>query len=317
MSELVTFGETMLRLSPPVHQRLETADTLEVRAAGAESNVAVAASRLGVKATWMSKLPDSPLGRRVTGELRQHGINTEIVWSEGDRQGTYYLEFAGAPRGVNVIYDRERAAVTTATPEELPVRLVEQARVFYTCGITPALSDQLRTTTRQLLERARDAGTRVAFDVNYRSKLWSPEQARTTLEPLLSMVDVLVCSLDDAREVLDREGPPEEIADSLSASGGIDTVILTLGAKGALAFREQTTHRQPSFEADTYDPIGTGDAFVGAYLARRMNGADVPTALRYGAATAALKRTMPGDMVTLTRAEVENVIDHGSEEISR
>lgn len=317
MSELVTFGETMLRLSPPVHQRLETAETLEIRAAGAESNVAVAASRLGAEATWISKLPNSPLGRRVTGELHQHGIETEIVWSDEHRQGTYYLEFAGAPRGVNVIYDRKRAAVTTATPEELPVRMVEEARVFYTCGITPALSDQLRHTTRELLQRAGEAGTRTAFDVNYRSKLWSPEEARGTLEPLLSMVDVLVCGLDDAREVLDREGRPEEIVESLATAHRIDTVILTLGEEGALAFRDDRMHRQPIFEADTYDPIGTGDAFVGAYLARRVDGDDVPTALQYGAATAALKRTMPGDMVSLTRREVEQVIEHGSEDISR
>src|SRR6056297_405905 len=111
MTDLVTFGETMLRLSPPDGERLEVSDRLELRAAGAESNVAVAAQRLGADAAWTSKLPDSPPGRRVVSGLRRHGVETDVVWSDEGRQGTYYLESGGEPRGSNVIYDREGAAV--------------------------------------------------------------------------------------------------------------------------------------------------------------------------------------------------------------
>ncbi|WP_158055260.1 bifunctional 2-dehydro-3-deoxygluconokinase/2-dehydro-3-deoxygalactonokinase [Halorussus halophilus] len=317
MTDLVTFGETMLRLSPSGHERLETTDSLEFRAAGAESNVAVAAQRLGADATWVSKLPDSPLGRRVTAGLRQHGVETDVVWSEEGRQGTYYLEHGGAPRGTNVIYDRSDAAVTTAEFDELPAETVRDAEVFYTCGITPALSETLEATTKELLATAQQAGTTTAFDVNYRSKLWEPNEARETLEALFPDVDVLVVAARDAREVLARDGDAAEIASSLAEEFDFETVVVTRGEAGALAHHDGEVYEQDAFETETFDPIGTGDAFVGAFLSRRLAGEDVPAALAYGAATAALKRTIPGDVAVVTPEEVERVLDESGGEISR
>ncbi|WP_336362721.1 bifunctional 2-dehydro-3-deoxygluconokinase/2-dehydro-3-deoxygalactonokinase [Halalkalicoccus salilacus] len=317
MTDLVTFGETMLRFSPPGNERLETTTELEVRAAGAESNVAVAASRLGAEATWISKLPASPLGRRVTSELESYGLETDVVRSEEGRQGTYYLEFAGEPRGTNVIYDRADAAVTTASAEELPAERIRESEWFYTSGITPALSETLRETTEALLWTAHDSGAKTAFDLNYRSKLWSPEEARETLFDLFEHVDVLVTAVRDAREVLGLSGDPESIARDLIDEHGFETVVITLGSEGALAIHGDEAIEQPAFETDTHDPIGTGDAFVGGYLARRIDGGDVAEALEVGAATASLKRTIPGDIAVVTPEEVERVIRKGGEGISR
>ncbi|WP_135826849.1 bifunctional 2-dehydro-3-deoxygluconokinase/2-dehydro-3-deoxygalactonokinase [Halorussus ruber] len=317
MTDLVTFGETMLRLSPPDGERLETADDLEFRSAGAESNVAVAASRLGADATWTSKLPDSPLGRRVVTELRQYGVETDVVWSDEGRQGTYYLEHGGKPRGSNVIYDREGAAVTTAETDELPVERIREAEVFHTSGITPALSETLEETTADLLGEAQAAGTTTSFDVNYRSKLWSPEEARETLEDLFPDVDSLMVARRDAQRVLGREGDAGTIAADLADEFDFRTVIVTRGEEGALARHDGQTFEQLAIETDTLDPIGTGDAFVGAFLARRLSGDDVATALEYGSATAALKRTIPGDVAIVTREEVESVLSEAGSEISR
>jgi len=317
MADLVTFGESMLRYAPPEGERLEVASDLEVRVAGAESNVAVCASRLGADALWTSVLPDSPLGRKVVSELRRYGLPVDVTWREEGRQGTYYIEQGGAPRGTNVVYDRADAAVTTAEPDDLAVEALAEADVFHTTGITPALSDTLAETTADLLATARDAGTRTAFDVNYRSKLWSPAEARATLTALLDDVDVLVCGQDDAAAVLDYAGDPADVAADLAADFGHDTVVLTLGADGALARHGGETVRQPAFQADTLDPIGTGDAFVGAFLARRIAGDRVPEAMEWGAATAALKRTLTGDVAAVTPAEVERVLDAEGRDISR
>ena len=317
MTDLVTFGETMLRLSPPGDERLETTTELEVRAAGAESNVAVAASRLGAEATWISKLPDSPLGRRVTGELGSYGLDTDVVRSDEGRQGTYYLESAGKPRGTNVIYDRSDTAVTTATAEELPAERVRESEWFYTSGITPALSETLRETVVTLLATAREAGTRTAFDLNYRSKLWPPEEARATLTELFEHVDVLTTAVRDARNVLGLSGDAEAIARELAGKYGFETTILTRGSEGALAVANGETIEQSAFETETHDPVGTGDAFVGGYLARRIGDGDPAAALEYGAATAALKRTIPGDIAVVTPGEVERVIREEGGEISR
>ncbi|MFB6271209.1 MAG: bifunctional 2-dehydro-3-deoxygluconokinase/2-dehydro-3-deoxygalactonokinase [Halobacterium sp.] len=315
--DLVTFGETMLRFSPPGQERLERATELEFRAAGAESNVAVNAGRLGAETAWLSKVPDSPLGRKVTATLRAQGTEPVVAYSKTGRQGTYYLEQAGDPRGANVVYDRAGAAVTTATPDELALGRVDDADYFYTSGITPALSETLAETTAALLERARDAGTTTAFDVNYRAKLWEPEAAREVLESLFPDVDVLFVAERDARHVLAREGSAAEISRGLGDEFGFETVVVTRGDEGALAVSGGDVSEQGVFDADTHDAIGTGDAFVGGYLARRIEGGAVPDALEWGAATAALKRTIPGDVALVTREEVEGVLAGGGEGIDR
>ena len=315
--DLVTFGESMLRLSPPGRERLERATTLEFRAAGAESNVAVAAGRLGLETAWLSKLPDSPLGRKVTATLRAQGTEPVVAWSETGRQGVYFLEQSGSPRGTNVVYDRADAAVTTATPEDLELSRVDEADYFFTSGITPALSETLADTTRALLERARDAGATTAFDVNYRAKLWEPAAARTELESLFPDVDVLFVAERDARRVLDCEGDAASIAHELAGEFDFETVVVTRGSDGALAHRGGETVEQAAFEAETHDAVGTGDAFVGGYLARRAQGGSVAEALEWGAATAALKRTIPGDVALVTPDEVEAVVDGDTSDIDR
>jgi 2-dehydro-3-deoxygluconokinase len=319
MTDLVTFGETMLRLTPPAGDRLETTDSYDVQPGGAESNVACGASLLGVDSVWLSKLPDSPLGQRVVRELRGHGVRTGVSWADADehRLGTYYLEHGGTPRGTNVIYDRADSAVTTVTPDELPVAAIQGAETFYTSGITPALSPTTLATTRTLLESAREADTRTAFDLNYRSKLWDPATAAGTFRDLFPLVDTLVAPVRDARTVLDREGTPIEIAHSLATDHGFDTVVLTRGDSGATALHDDEIYEQPAFETETFDAIGTGDAFVAGFLARRIRGDDVDDALEYAAATASLKRTVGGDVAVIRPAEVEAVVAESGDEISR
>ena len=311
MTDLVTFGESMLRFSPPDQDRLERVDQLDVHVAGAESNVAVAANRLGLDATWLSKLPDSSLGRRVIGELGTHGVDAAVVRDDDHRMGTYYVEFGGRPRGTDVIYDRADSAVTTAETAELDTDLVADADLFHTTGITPALSDTLLSTTADLLELARDAGTTTVFDVNYRSKLWPPAEARETLEALFPHVDVLMVAERDARDVLDRAGDAESLARGLDADFGFEVVLVTRGGEGSLALADGDVHEQGVFEADDHDTVGTGDAFIGGFLARHHDGGSVPEALAYGAATASLKRTVPGDIAVVTPEEVESVLAKG------
>ncbi|MES3518097.1 MAG: bifunctional 2-dehydro-3-deoxygluconokinase/2-dehydro-3-deoxygalactonokinase [Natronomonas sp.] len=307
MSKLVTFGETMLRFTPPSGERLESAEQFDVHIGGAESNVAVAASRLGTDAVWLSKVADSPLGHRIVRRLNAQGVDTEVVWSPDARQGIYYLEPGGPPRGTNVIYDRTDAAVTTATAEELAIERIESADAFYTSGITPALSTTLAETTGVLLETAVDAGTTTVLDVNYRSKLWSPTEARRILSQLLPAVDVLVVAARDAETVFDRTGDPTSVASGLKSEYDHDIVVVTRGEEGAVAVTDGRMYEQDTFEAETRDAVGTGDAFVGGFLARLLDDGDVDDALAYGAATAALKRTLDGDLALVSPEEVEAV----------
>ncbi|WP_137290319.1 bifunctional 2-dehydro-3-deoxygluconokinase/2-dehydro-3-deoxygalactonokinase [Natronorubrum halophilum] len=319
MSSLVTFGETMLRLSPAAGNRIETATQLDFRTAGAESNVAIAASNLGCEATWASKLPNSPLGRRVTREIRSHDVETSVTWADEGRQGTYYIEKGGEPRGTNVIYDRADAAIRTATPDELTDGIdLAATDAVYTSGITPALSEQLTETTAAVLQRSRDAGATTVFDLNYRAKLWSAAAARARCTSLLETVDIAVIAARDARTVLERTGSDEAIARDISSAYDPAIVVLTQGDEGAIAVdTDGTLHDQRAFPAETTDPIGTGDAFVGGFLAHYLENGDVSGALEYGSATAALKRTLEGDLAVLTPEEVEAVIDDPDGGITR
>jgi len=319
MADLVTFGETMLRFSPPDEERLEIADQYDVDVAGAESNVAVAAQRLGVDATWLSKLPDSPLGRKVENELRSHGVSVDVAWDDSPerRQGTYYLEQGRPPRGSDILYDRAHASVTTATTDELSTSVLEGTTCFHTTGITPALSETLATTTAELLERAGSAGALRCFDVNFRSNLWTPTEAKEVLTDLFPAIDILVVAERDARVVLEAEGDAETIASELDDEYGFEVVLVTRGSDGALALSEGAAFTQPTYEApDTY-PVGTGDSFVGGFLSQYLEGESVPEALAWGAATAALKRSIPGDMATIAPAEVREVIGGTTESLSR
>ncbi|MDG5775439.1 bifunctional 2-dehydro-3-deoxygluconokinase/2-dehydro-3-deoxygalactonokinase [Haloarculaceae archaeon H-GB2-1] len=317
MQRLVTFGETMLRLSTPEGTRLSRTDTLDVHPGGAESNVAVACSHLGIDATWVSKLPDTDLAARITSELRGEGVDTDVVWSDEGRVGTYYLDVGGDPRGTNVIYDRADAAIRRLTIDEVPLDRIREADAFYTSGITPALSGSLAKTTAAALADAQNADTKTYFDVNYRSKLWDPANARQTLTDLFPDVDVLFVAERDARNVLDIDGEPEAIATELTDHWDFETVVVTRSDTGSLALHDGEVFEQGIYEADTVDAIGTGDAFVGGYVARRLQDGTVPDALAYGAATASLKRTIAGDLAVVSPEEVRAVLDEDASGISR
>jgi 2-dehydro-3-deoxygluconokinase len=143
MYDLVTFGEAMLRLSPPNFGRLEQTRSLDVNPGGGEYNVAVAAARLGLRTAWVSRLPDNPLGRIVRNKAREQGVDTTaIIWASGSRMGLYFVEFGAAPRPSSVLYDRRNSAISEIKPGEVKwAQLFEGTRAFHVSGITPALSD--------------------------------------------------------------------------------------------------------------------------------------------------------------------------------
>src|SRR5579884_4231745 len=163
--DILTFGETMLRLSPPGHGRLEEAVSLDVRVGGSESNVAVAAARLWLKSAWWSKLPDSPLGRRVENVIRRWGVDTTgVIWDRdvAARLGTYFLDFGGPPRGIDVYYDRAHSSASRLSPEEIDYERAGSARLLHVTGITPALSRSCADSLDRAIGVAREAGRLVS-----------------------------------------------------------------------------------------------------------------------------------------------------------
>ncbi|MBC8077222.1 MAG: sugar kinase, partial [Chloroflexales bacterium] len=153
--DLITLGEAMIRLSPTDDERLEQAPRLQVRIGGAEWNVACALARLGLRAAWVSRLTRNPLGQRIAAEARFHGVDTgQVVWTDEDRVGVYYLEPGPPPRGSQVIYDRANSAASRLQPHHLEPSLFGSARAFHLSGITPALGPSCRDAAMLALEHA-------------------------------------------------------------------------------------------------------------------------------------------------------------------
>ena len=222
----------MIRFTPPGYQRLEESVKLDVQIGGTESNVATALARLGARVSWASKLPKHPLGRLILRRVRGFGVDVgHVCWSETARMGLYFVEAAVPPRAAGIIYDRAGSAASTLCPGDFDWRLLDDFRHLHLTGITPALSDSCAETVRRALAEARKREVTVSFDLNYRSKLWSPEAAAATLEPLLRGVDLFISTMDDARLLFGVVEDPREAARSLEARTGARRVTLTLGGE--------------------------------------------------------------------------------------
>lgn len=301
--DVVTLGETMLRLAPPGMERLERARQLDIVIGGSESNTAVGLARLGLRTAWLSRLPESPLGRGVANEIGRWGVDTSHVrYAPDERLGLYFVEFGPPPRGTRVTYDRAGSAAAYMTPDDLPAGLFrpDGARLLHLTGITPALSDSAAATAARVRDLAKEAGWLFSFDVNYRGKLWTSEAARAGCEPFMTAADVLFVPRGDAATVYGLDGDPESTLETLGARYPAAVIVMTLGAEGGIARTpDGALHRQDAFAAEEVDRFGGGDAFSAGFLYGylTLTGADrVPGALRWGAAVAALKYTIPGDM---------------------
>src|SRR6058998_2011593 len=165
--DVITFGEAMVRLSPPNFRRLEQTRSLDVQVGGAELNTAVGLARLGRSTAWVSRLTRNPLGRLIANHAREAGVGTEhILWTDEDRVGLYFLEFGAAPRASSVLYDRKGAAIATIKAGMAPwAHIFAGAQWFHVTGITPALSPSAAEATREALSAARAAGLRTSIDL--------------------------------------------------------------------------------------------------------------------------------------------------------
>ncbi len=327
--ELVTFGETMIRLSPPRCERLEQTTSLDVRVGGSELNAAVAACRLGLRVSYVTRLTRNPLGRMIENKAREHGVETDrIVWTEEDRIGTYFVEFGASPRANSVLYDRRDSAISRVQPGEIDwVSVFDGAKLFYVSGITPALSSSASDATIEAVRSARDAGVRVCVDLNYRARLWSQEDARRVMSEIVEATDILFATEEDTKRVFGiAESNYGDVAKRLADTFDLDVVAITLRENPsvwrnvwtAIAYESSsgTIHRAPTFDVEVVDRVGSGDSFVGGFVYGYLT-EGVQKAVRYGVGMSALKQTLPGDLNWATREEVERVLEGGGLRIVR
>jgi 2-dehydro-3-deoxygluconokinase len=318
MAEFITFGETMIRLSAPGSERIEQARCLEVHPGGAESNVAAGLARLGKSAAWLSRLPDTELGRLTAARLQMHGIDLDSVgWADQDeRMGLYFVEFSQPPRPTRVRYDRADSAFSRMTPDELPLDAIRAAKWLHLTGITFGLTGSCVETAHALINEAKAARLTISFDVNYRAALWTPQQAGAALEVVCTQADVIFVALRDAVALFGMENDLYLAARQFHSRYG-KTVIVTNGASGAVGIDHDGLVECAAYPVTMVDRLGAGDAFASGVICRLSEGAPLIDALRFGAALAALKLTIPGDVALVTRGEVEALLQSGEQALVR
>ena len=316
--DVVTLGEAMLRFSPPDQRRLEQTPSLDVFVGGAELSVAIGVTRLGMTSLWVSKLPNSPLGRLIGNHARGLGVDTSrVIWTEGGRTGLYFLEFGAAPRPPSVLYDRQDSAASTLRAGEVDWSFLKRARVFHVSGITPALSESCKDATVEAVRAAKKLGCKVSFDVNYRSKLWSPKEAEAACTPIAKMADVLFAS--DAAVVWDVNGTPEDTVRTIKKRFHVPVVVTTRreddGTRrsriGSVAIADKMYKSRFAHDVEVVDRLGMGDSFAAGFIYGYLNGG-VQSALDYGDAMAAYKASLPGDANYATKQEIDSLISSGA-----
>ncbi len=327
MSNIVCFGEIMMRLNPEGYQRFLQAERFEASYAGGEANVAVSLANFGENAAFVSKVPAHEIGQCAVNALRHYGVDTSFMLRGGARLGIYYVEKGASQRGSKVIYDRAGSAVALAKAAEFDWKRIFTGKDwFHFTGITPALGGDMPQACLEAVRTAREMNLKVSCDLNYRGKLWTREQAGTVMETLMPYVDVLIANEEDARDVfgiaaknsdvnagrLDNKGY-EDVARQLHERFRIPTVAITL--RGSVSASDNNWSAMlldggKAFFAQTYpirivDRVGGGDSFGGALIHAMLKWpGDSARNLEFATAASCLKQTIEFDFNLVSEQEV-------------
>lgn len=326
MARVVCFGEIMMRLNPEGYLRFVQADSLKTSYAGGEANVAVSVAQYGHEAVYVTKVPEHEIGQCAVNALRRFGVDTRWMLRGGPRLGVYFVEKGASQRGSKVIYDRANSSVALSQRNEYNWdSILEGADWFHFTGITPALGGELPQICKDALVTAHNKGITVSCDLNYRAKLWSRSQARTTMEQLMPYVDVCIANEEDAKDVFGIEAPDTDIQNGKLNHSGYITVARQLSER--FGFKQVAITLRGSISANdnewagmlyeagracfskTYpihivDRVGGGDSFGGGLIHALLSGFAQQDAIEFAVAASCLKQTMEGDFNLISEAEV-------------
>jgi 2-dehydro-3-deoxygluconokinase len=331
MHKVITFGEIMLRLSPPGFERFLQTPQFVATFGGGEANVAVSLAQFGLDSYYVTRLPKHEIGEAAVRALRAEGVRTDYILRGGDRVGIYYAETGASQRASTVIYDRARSAISEMEPDAVDWPTVfSGAQWFHVTGITPALGDKGTAATKRSLEAARAAGVRVSVDLNYRKKLWTEKRAQEVMGPLMRHVDLVIANEEDLQSVLGVHVPGTDVtsgqlniegfqqaAERVTRDFGPPMVAITLRESvsasdngWSAALWDASTgsmHRSQRYDVRLVDRIGGGDSFAGGLIYGLVTGRAPQDALRFAVAASALKQTIPGDFNRSTVAEIDRL----------
>jgi 2-dehydro-3-deoxygluconokinase len=298
--DVLALGETMVLLLAQQPGPLREASTFSRHIAGAESNVCVGVCRLGGSAAFISRVGDDEFGRVIVSRLRGEGVDVSQVRVDADAPTGVIIREQRHYGPLDVLYYRRGSAASRLSPADLDPDVIARARYVLLSGITPALSDSCRETVFAAAELARSKGSTVVLDPNIRSKLWSAEQARSTLRDLLRLTDIVLPGADEA-ELLTGEADPRRAAQALLQLGP-RLVVVKLGALGALALdADGETEAAGVSIPRVVDPVGAGDAFAAGFLIGQLQRLSLEDSLALANRCGAHAMTVPADQEGLPR----------------
>jgi len=342
--KILTFGEIMLRLSTPDYSTINQTHSFMVNYGGGEANVAVALAHMGHKTYFMSKLPPNQLGDGAVTHLMSNGVDTRYVVRGSSTIGIYFLETGFGGRPSKVIYNRKHSAITRVQEDEFDWdEIFEGATWFHLSGITLALGERVRNVALRAVTEAKKHNVPISFDFNYRSKLWTVEEARPVYKQFMEYVDVVFASFYDANTIL--EIPLDKGLEKVSLSEkrrnvfpkmiqkytlhyifGTDRVVYSATENSLAGYYFKLSqedglswHLTDPIRFNIYDRIGGGDAFASGVIHGLLKDYNNPDyAVSYGLNTSVLKHTIYGDASVLSCEDIENFMAaNGSAEVVR
>lgn len=340
MQKFVGFGDLLISFEPLGYQRFIQADTMQVNYTGAEANVCVNLSQLGVQSCFVTRVPAHDIGRCALAGLCKYRVNVDHVAIGGDRLGVIYTEKGASQRPSKVIYDRKESAFTQSMPEHYDWdAIMKGATAFHFTGITAALSNSMPEILQQAMDAAHRAGAFVTCDLNYRKNLWSVEKAQQVMRKLVPSVDLLLANEEDADKVLGiRAADTDVIAGKLSKEGYIhvaEEIEHTYGIhKVGISLRESLSASDNRWSGMFYDHgkayfsrnydihivnrVGGGDSFSSGLIFAQMNGYTPQKTIDFAVAASCLKHSIEKDFNLVTLEEIENLMNgDGSGRVNR
>ncbi|MCW3997038.1 MAG: sugar kinase [Candidatus Bathyarchaeota archaeon] len=331
--KIITFGEIMLRLSPPGFIRFNQTRSFEAIYGGAEANVAIALSNFGVPVDFVTRLPENDLGNACLNFVRQFGVGTNNIVRGGDRLGIYFLETGAMQRSSKVIYDRSNSAIAAIQPGMINWESVfADAQWFHWTGITPAISEGAAAVCLEAVKKAKEIGLTVSCDLNYRSKLWKwGKKPEVVMSELVKYVDIAIGNEEDADKVFGIKAPGVDamtgkveskryrlVAEKLMEKfSNLQNVAITLRGSisashnswSGVLFDGKILRTGPIHQVThIVDRVGGGDAFAAGLIYGFLNFGDDPQKiLNFAVAASCLKHTIKGDFNLVTVAEVEKL----------
>lgn len=332
--KVLGLGEVMLRLTPPNHEKIIQANTFNATYAGGEANVICSLSMLGHDTKFVTKLPNNKLGEKVIKDLNSFGVDTkDILLGEG-RLGIYFLEQGNGLRNSDVIYDRKYSAISMAQLDEFDINnILKDVKLLHISGINPALSKDLKELTLQLAKECKKRNIVVSYDSNFRSKLWSLEDAREFMLNILNYVDIVFLGILDFKNILKYEIPNDSFENNLkilykqlfenypnlqyAASTRRNVNSVNNNSLTGFLFDGENINISKEYTFDILDRVGGGDSYTAGILHGLINNMNQEEVVEFATCASVLKHSISGDINLVNEDDIKTLMISGVENIKR